>query len=154
MKPCNKCGMEKAEQEFYPRSNKCKECAKADARAHRAARLEYYREYDRQRSNQPIRVKSRAEYANTARGQAAAAKAKKLYIERNEFKRAAHNVLANALRDGKIENPGVCLHCGSTTNVQGHHTHYDEPLAVYWLCAKCHAQTHKEHRERTRNQAA
>ena len=53
---CKKCGVTKPLTEFYKhhksrdgRMTKCMECTKAEARANRLLKLDYYREYDRQR---------------------------------------------------------------------------------------------------------
>ena len=52
-KVCFKCGEEKFLYEFYKHAgmadghvNKCKECNKADVKANREAKAEYYRAYD------------------------------------------------------------------------------------------------------------
>jgi hypothetical protein len=53
----------------------------------------------------------------------------------------AHTAVNNAVRDGKlVKEP--CALCGAAENVHGHHKDYTQPLAVTWLCAKCHHRLH------------
>jgi hypothetical protein len=159
MKICFKCGVEKPLSEFYRHPmmadghlGKCKECNKADVRANRAARSEYYRDYDRARANRPDRVEARRSYAERL----AAAKTPKLrkvrknlilckreWMARNADKHAAHVILGNAVRDGRVIK-GPCERCGSTTRIHGHHDDYGKPLKVRWLCPKHHGEVHKE----------
>lgn len=161
MKTCIKCSQAKELDEFYKHSamadgrlNKCKECTRKDVNENRAKNTEYYRAYDRLRGDDPKRVKAREAYQQSERGKEASRRAAEVSRKRHAIKIAARNALLNAVRDGRVQKFSACMHCGSTKNVQGHHTHYDAPLAVYWLCAKCHAQTHKEHRQRMRDEAA
>lgn len=122
--------------------NKCKECTKSDVRKNREQRLDYYREYDRARSNLPHRVKARREYAQTEAVREARRRASKKYVERNPQKRAAHIALGNAIREGKLKKPERCEECGSAGIIHGHHDDYGKPLDVRWLCPPCHTKWH------------
>ena len=62
-KVCFKCEAELPITNFYKHPQmgdgylgKCKACARYDVRQNRKAKVEYYREYDRQRSKDPKRV--------------------------------------------------------------------------------------------------
>ena len=62
MKTCFKCLTAKPLSEFYKHAqmgdghlNKCKDCAKKDALAHRLAKIDHYRSYDKMRASQPHR---------------------------------------------------------------------------------------------------
>ncbi|WP_334181065.1 hypothetical protein [Pseudomonas nitroreducens] len=149
MKQCAKCGDHKAEDEFYERDRTCKECRKRMVRENRSANLEYYREFDRQRANNPNRVAARIAYLETERGKKAANAAKARYRQNHPDKSPAHDALNNEIRDKKLIRSPCCTApgCFSTKNIQGHHPDYDQPLSVVWLCAACHSQLHKEHRE-------
>lgn len=151
MKVCKKCHKEKDDSEFYKNDRTCKECRKSMVRKNRASKVDYYREYDKKRYKEDPRVKQRIiRYSKTEAGKATAAKARLKYIENNTIKRAAHIILGNAVRDGKICKPSVCECCGesfSSRKIQAHHDDYEKPLEVRWLCIKCHTKWHKEHGE-------
>ena len=156
MKQCRKCSASKSEHDFYDRDNTCKECRKAAARANRLKRLECYREFDRQRSNLPHRVEARRRYSMTPRGAERLAAGKTAYARRNPERITAHTAVRNAVRDGKLWKAPCCMApgCYSTDRLHGHHTHYENPLSVVWLCTPCHARLHREFRERRRQERA
>ncbi|WP_353250252.1 hypothetical protein [Salinisphaera sp. T31B1] len=112
---------------------KCRECAKAAARANRRKRIGYYREYDRQRY---LRDGSRGEASPEAKRCGAAA-----WRARNPHKRKAQIAVGNALRDGRLTREPCCV-CGET-KTQAHHEDYSKPLAVVWLCTQHHAMQHR-----------
>ena len=75
LKTCIVCGLVKVASDFYKHPamkdgylSKCKECQKMASKETRLARLEYYREYDRLRSNLEHRVAARKAYQATDRG--------------------------------------------------------------------------------------
>jgi len=45
-----------------------------------------------------------------------------------------------ALKLGILVRPKICSKCGlsSEWTIQGHHTDYEKPLEVMWLCIDCH----------------
>lgn len=58
----------------------------------------------------------------------------------------AHVALASAIKRGLIERQ-PCEVCGAVhgqdgTSVHGHHSDYDRPMAVSWLCQRHHMQVH------------
>lgn len=136
-KICFKCGECKPLSDFYKHKrmadghvNKCKDCNKADVRKNRLDKLDYYREYDRARGN-----RQDSGYRRNYR---------------NEFpmKYAAHILVSNAVRDGRIEKIKECQKCGiHTENIHGHHDDYAKPLIVRWLCPACHKAWHVENGE-------
>jgi hypothetical protein len=147
---CTQCGESKGETGFYKhpfsaggRSTKCKECVKANVRANRLKRLEYYREYDRQRTDVPKRVEARREYQKQNRGRIACIQ--KSWNAANPEKIKARTKVANAVRDGKLTKPEACERCQSTAlRLHGHHEDYSKPLEVMWLCEPCHGKRHRE----------
>lgn len=144
---CVRCEKEKG-AEFYKNDSSCKDCRKDLVRKNRADKAEYYRAYDRKRFQEDPRVKARHKrYQQTEVGMDAARRAKRKYHEQNPVKRAAHTILGNAVRDGRIKKPPACSECGHEGRVHGHHDDYAEPLKVKWLCPKCHTQWHNENGE-------
>lgn len=145
-KICFKCEAEKPLDAFYKHPmmadghlNKCIECAKADARSTRAARLAYYQAYDRSRAKWPDRVADRKRRA----------KEQPRYCEPDPIKQKARNAVSNALRDGRLKKPPECEICAITDDhLHGHHEDYSKALEVIWVCAACHALIHSYWRAR------
>lgn len=153
MTVCARCDSDKEPAEFYAKDRTCKECRKSMVRANRAANVEHYRAYDRQRASRQDRVAARAAYQATEEGRLASNRAKRAYIDRDPVRRAAHRAVRNAVRAGVLVAPPVCLNleCIKPGPVEAHHTAYDHPLGVDWLCASCHKAVHRQHREWEKN---
>jgi hypothetical protein len=132
MKKCFKCLAVKDLGEFYKHKgmadghvNKCKECNKLDVRNNRESKVEYYREYDRDRGNRQA-----TDYVSS-------------YRNRYPMKYAAHILVYNAVRDGRLLKLDACSACGvNHDHIHGHHDDYAMPLAVRWLCPSCHKKWH------------
>lgn len=142
---CKKCKNEKGD-EFYPGDKTCKECRKNMVRVNREKNSDYYREYDRNRFKNDKKVKERHKrYQSSDRGKESIKKARLKYINKNPVKRAAHVILGNAIRDGKVIKIYQCEVCGTKKGIiHGHHDDYSKPLNVRWLCAEHHKQWHDE----------
>lgn len=138
---CNEIG---ETGDFYSScKSRCKNCVRAAVRANRSKNAEYYRQFDRDRANDPKRVHARKEYAQTERGKSVRTEGSKAWVQRNPERRHAQIVVGNSLRDGKLVR-GVCQ-CGEI-KVQAHHDDYSKPLEVRWMCMPCHAAHHKSER--------
>ena len=152
-KMCSKCNEYKSYADFYRHSgmadgflNKCKECAKEDARQNRDENIERYREYDRNRGKLDHRKEVVAKYAKTEEGKLAHRKAREKWTASNLIKRAAAVIVGNAVKNKKLVKKDYCENCGvSGVRIHGHHDDYAKPLEVRWLCSKCHCAWHKEH---------
>lgn len=149
-KICFKCETVKPLTEFYKHPamldghvNKCKECNKLDVRQNRSKKLDFYREYDRNRASKPNRIAARLEYAQTESFKKAKAKRIKRYEQKYPYKKIATTAIGNAIRDGKIMRPNLCENCSATGKIHGHHDDYSKPYEVRWLCIKCHVSWHK-----------
>lgn len=148
MKKCKTCGIEKEIGEFYSHGqmrdgklNHCKQCYKQKVAINRLANLERYREYDRRRGRLPHRLKANrlcARQRDRSQSQIA-------WRERNPEKRAAHVILGNALRSGRIKK-APCEICGKK-KAEAHHDDYAFPLKVRWLCRKHHAELHRRYKD-------
>lgn len=133
MKRCFKCGEVKCLSDFYKHKgmadghlNKCKECCKKYSLNHRQENIDSIREYDRERGNRQPNG-----YA-------------KEYRARFPKKYKAHNIVSNAIRDGKLFHM-PCEVCGN--NAVAHHDDYAKPLNVRWLCQAHHKQWHAKNGE-------
>lgn len=151
MKQCKKCGETKPLTGFYAHpsmkdglDSKCKECAKRMSRENRAANIERCREYDRARFQNDPKVRARHKrYQQTDAGKKSIRKSTKRWRAKNKDKRAAHTILGNAVRGGRVKKPDKCTRCGSGGRIHGHHEDYSQPLSVIWLCPGCHAKAHR-----------
>ena len=146
---CKVCGVTSDVAEFYDGVNtRCKECHKQKVRKNREEKSDYYREYDAIRYQNDPRVKERHKrYQSTDRGKNSMRKARRKWINKKPEARAAHIILGNAVRDGRLEKPKECSCCGSIPkrrNMHAHHNDYAKPLDVIWLCSQCHHDQHKD----------
>lgn len=147
MKTCFKCNEEKDLSQFYKHKmmadgylGKCKECAKKDARDVRLANVDYYRSYDNKRY---LENPNRRKATGPLREKFPKGTSKERWVAKNPDKRAAHILVGNAVRDGKLEKATFCQICGSKSRLDGHHHDYSKPLDVIWVCRKCHISIHK-----------
>ena len=142
---CKKCLLPRNEGEWYPSiKTYCKECWKVKVKKNRESKAEYYREFDRKRAMLPHRVEARKEYQRTEAGKRAMLKCRHRYISQNPGKRAAHNAVNNAVRDGKLHKPDICEDCNKPNEIiHGHHEDYSKHLEVIWLCPACHKARHQ-----------
>lgn len=67
--------------------------------------------------------------------------ANKRWAQENKEKRIAHAVLGEEMRKGKIQR-GACSICGEA-KTDGHHSDYNFPTVVTWLCRKHHSAWHR-----------
>jgi hypothetical protein len=61
---------------------------------------------------------------------------------RHEAKTQTRRRLQDAVYRGLVLKPDACERCGracTRRQLHGHHDDYSKPLAVHWLCARCHA---------------
>ena len=68
----------------------------------------------------------------------------KEYQLRHPQKCKARKQLQHAVKCSSIIKPDFCNDCGRKGFVEGHHSDYNRPLKVDWLCKKCHIEIHKE----------
>lgn len=64
----------------------------------------------------------------------------KEWRKRNPEKVKAHWMVSNAIRYGKLSRK-PCEKCGNPKS-HAHHSDYSKPLAIEWLCHRCHWETH------------
>lgn len=136
MKICFKCKELKVLDCFYKHPsmpdgtvNKCKECNKKDVKENRLLKLNEYRKKDRERGS-----RQKNGYL-------------KEYREKFPRKYKAHNMVNNAIRDGRLKKENFCSECGSDFSVHAHHDDYLFPMSIRWLCAVCHKKWHTNNGE-------
>lgn len=122
------------------RLNKCSDCTKKDNTKRRQDNLESVQAYDRKRNKTPERLAAKRE--SVKKNPDAPRRAKRNWAERNKEKRAAHIIVGNAVRDGRLIKQ-LCHVCGDET-VQAHHPDYSQPLLVVWVCDTHHKDIHKQ----------
>ena len=121
LKTCFKCGLEKLITDFYAHPamtdghlNKCKVCAREDARLNYKKNVEYYRIYDRKRGFRAYDIQ----------------------------KIRARRAVRDALARGELVR-GVCeIGVNCYGRIEAHHDDYTKPLNVAWLCRPCHLDLH------------
>ena len=159
-KPCFKCGETKPLSAFYKHPmmadghlNKCKECNKRDVILNRLDKVEYYNEYDRNRSypgaartvasnnSHKLKYKENLEYRKVSLEQ------RSKWNARNATKKKAQSAVTREINSGHLVRPDTCSSCGKTyCEIQGHHWSYLEEhwLDVIWLCTECHGKEHRK----------
>ena len=148
-KTCKVCGVTSDAAEFYSSmTNRCKDCHKKKMKENREENADYYRAYDAARfKNDPKVAERHKRYQATEQGKGSLLKAKLKYISQKPEARAAHVILGNAVRDGRVYKQLICKACGAhpkRRNMHAHHEDYAKPLDVVWLCSTCHATHHRE----------
>ncbi len=145
IKICGKCKKGKPLTDFYKHNrdgyrSRCKVCHREDNVAY--AQTGYYAEYHKRPD---IRIKN-AKYYRMYRQRPEVKERIKVYVEEckkhpeYKLKRFARNYLRYRVRQGGIiKEP--CVMCGKE-QVEGHHSDYNQPLLVIWLCSECHRELH------------
>jgi hypothetical protein len=67
---------------------------------------------------------------------------------KNPGKRKAHQAVAIALKNRIMVKPDACEMCKRSTLLVAHHTDYEKPLEVIWVCDACHYKIHHENGQR------
>lgn len=150
MSICNKCGEDRP---YYPRYFRCRPCMLEWSRAYEAE----YRERNGvsrsaawQAAN-PEKVKATSRMIESRLEQqtkkAAHHKAhpeiRKNWVKRNPDKVRVYQIVARAIRSGKLIKPTVCSVCNQERRIEAHHEDYAKPLDVVWVCRVHHAEVHR-----------
>lgn len=157
-KQCKSCKTVKDLSEFYSQKNKsdglmgkCKECCKRDNKKNREEKIDYYRNYDKERGSSPSRVLSRKEYSdkmkreNPEKWKKMRKESTRKYRKKNPEKQRATRILNYHIQVGNMVKE-FCEICGNPKS-EAHHDDYSKPLEVRWLCDFHHKELHKKERE-------
>lgn len=58
-------------------------------------------------------------------------------------KTAANGKVKRAVEKGILIRPDTCERCGRRWKTIAHHSDYDKPFDVMWLCSSCHMKIHR-----------
>lgn len=130
-KQCKKCKDIKTIDNYYYHARDgyetiCKCCRKADRNEYRINNREIIRQ--RNKEEYLRNLSKRKEY-------------KKRYRANNLKGNLAHVKVYRAKRKGIIIPSSLC-NCGREVAI-AHHSDYDKPLDVIWMCTSCHIRLHK-----------
>lgn len=148
IKLCKKCLRELPISEFYKHHRggacgSCKECVKESARRNRAEKIEYYRQYDKDRAKNKNRIASTKRYRESDLGKSTAQAGNARYRKNHKDRYDAHKRVTAAILSGKLVRPDFCTICGSRGKIEAHHDDYTKPLSVTWMCERCHKDRHQ-----------
>ena len=59
------------------------------------------------------------------------------------YKTVARDLLNKAVKKGIVQKPLTCYSCGEQKRLTAHHSDYNQPYLVDWLCYECHAKEHR-----------
>lgn len=136
-KQCARCNVRKAADQFNKDASRpdglqgyCRPC-------HRAASKEWRQANPAKRRRQLRRYEIRHAERRAAQ--------KKRWYATNPGAHRAHGVVERALRSGALIRPDCCERCrNDELRLHAHHSDYEQPLKVEWLCSSCHRQEHNE----------
>lgn len=114
---------------------------KEKMKAHREAHKEEKRAYDvayHKTHREKRRVLGAAYYKEHRKDFVVNARRYKLKFPARQI---AKSRVHDALISGKLVR-GSCERCGSKHDIHGHHSDYNKPLSVTWLCRTCHVELH------------
>ncbi len=132
-KPCSKCGVVKADSEYFKSfssryTRHCKACLNTRAR-------------QRYLANPPGVNEEKKAWLRTKEGRLARNRYMQKYRHANPDKGVAHSIVRSAIKAGTLlRRP--CEVCGEV-RVDAHHEDYSKPLDVTWLCHTHHLARHR-----------
>lgn len=133
-KICIRCGEEKPITEYYQHKgmadghlNVCKECVKARIRKYWADGRG--RECDKRRQQTESRKAWQREHSALQR-------------KKWKKKRSCRTRFWTKFKKGEIEK-SPCKVCGANKLVEAHHSDYNKPFEVVWLCSRHHKEWHR-----------
>jgi hypothetical protein len=97
----------------------------------------------RKRKSDPAYLaRSRARVAAATQHRYRALKSDPVAYAEHLSKQRARGAVRRAVKSGRIIRPTRCEECGAGVRTEAHHTDYDKPLEVHWLCRPGHAHCH------------
>lgn len=68
----------------------------------------------------------------------------KIRRKKENKKQLARSLIKKHLMRGKIIKPTMCDICKKEGKIEAHHTDYEKPLEIMWLCTVCHRHQHNK----------
>lgn len=136
---CGRCGEFKPYEDFYKDNRTILGIQSECKRCHCKTSIASRNKENSRRINREYMRRRRMEYSEIVREND-----RKRSITRDKDEKYRARMLLNiAVRSGKIQRPARCERCDTVGKVYGHHTDYNKPLDVEWLCADCHGKQHR-----------
>lgn len=66
-------------------------------------------------------------------------------VDKKRFR--ARALVRYAILAGKLTVPNSCVECGTMTKLECHHSDYEQPLKVIFLCRECHKRIHRKYQK-------
>ena len=110
--------------------NKCKDCTKKRVKAYAAS--ERGKEVDRKRQQKPARKEWMGKHSVLMR-------------EKHKGKRSCRVKFWTEYKKGTIKKT-PCIECGTEALVEAHHSDYNKPYDVMWLCSLHHKEWHRNNK--------
>lgn len=154
MKVCSKCNVEKEKTEFWKRNNRksgvnseCLECCKVRRTKKYKENNEEFKE-KRKEYYHKNRDKLCKSQIDSQKGNVRYRKYQNKYLiekrKSGDKKFIARQILKLAVKAKMIIKPLNCCKCNCEDKLEGHHSDYDKPLDVMWVCIPCHRKIHKK----------
>lgn len=170
MRKCRTCGEVKPITDYYKHNGyydtMCKKCAIARSKRYAEEHVEHYKQYKKQyyaehREKDMQHSKAWTEANRDKHNEYCKKWNNEHFEERREYTRKyrtdnpekyhATNQVNIAINSGKLTKPTACEVCGKDGRVEAHHADYSKPLAVMWVCKKCHYKLDEARRNKAYN---
>lgn len=138
MKKCSTCRVEKEESEFWKRKDRtsgyassCKKCSNEKRERRKKKDPDYQK-----RIRRKWYLKNREKQI---------AKQRQWNLKNLDYQKvSARQKLNDAVKLGHVMKRNRCQICDKKGRMEGHHSNYERPLDVIWVCKDCHIKIHKE----------
>lgn len=142
MKTCPRCKESKSLNDYHKnnkkRDGKCTYCKSCIAT--------YTKDFYKSNRTKIISKVAKWQKENPDKAIPLRRKAFKAYYDRNPQKNKTRSFINNAIRDGRFKRDNCCV-CkklyGEEVIAEAHHSDYNKPLDVTWLCRPHHRAWHR-----------
>ena len=139
MKACCKCKASKLLSEFSKNCTQCKDCWRRYYQGHREKIIKKVKAYQQSIKGKAVNLAATQKYRQTEKGKSTRRDGARKYRLRHPEKQKAHDIINRAIVIGRLKRSVFCEKCGLPAKTQGHHSDYNKPADVDWLCNSCHS---------------